>query len=138
MPITIQATEGVMPPSAESKLFADVSETFLKLHNLSGNAFITPNVIGEVNVIEKGRSFAGGKPADIVIIELKVPSFGLASAEQKQAFVAETTDLVVKASGGRQPRNRIYVNMVYAVDGLWGIGGKTYTNAELGEAVSKG
>lgn len=138
MPITIQATEGVIPASAEQKLFADVTDTFLKLHNLAGNKFITPNVIGEVNVIEKGRSFAGGKPDDIVIIELKVPSFVLASLEQKQAFVAQTTDLVVKASGGRQPKNRIYVNMVYAVDGLWGIAGKTYTNAELGEAVSKG
>jgi hypothetical protein len=27
--------------------------------------------------------------------------------------------------------------MVYAVDGLWGIGGKAYTNADLLDAVSK-
>ena len=138
MPITILATEGVFAPMAEQKLFAEVTDAFLKLHNLSGNKFLMPNVIGEVSIIEKGRSFAGGKPDDIVLVELKVPSFVLASLEQKQAFVAQTTDLVVKASGGRQPKNRIYVNMVYAVDGLWGIAGKTYTNAELGEAVSKG
>ena len=27
--------------------------------------------------------------------------------------------------------------MVDAVDGLWGIAGKAYTNAEIGEAVSR-
>ena len=138
MPITIQATEGVFPPQAERRLFADVTDAFLKLHNLSGNKFLTPNVIGEINILEKGRSFAGGKPDNIVIVELKVPSFVLGTLEQKQGFVAETTDLVIKASGGKQPRDRVYVNMVYAVDGLWGIAGKTYTNAELGEAVSRG
>ena len=138
MPITIQATEGVFSAAAEQKLFHDVTDAFLKLHNLGGNKFMTPNVIGEVNTIPKGRSFSGGKAENIVIVELKVPSFVLATPEQKQAFVAETTDLVVAASGGKHPKNRTYVNMVYAVDGLWGIDGRAYTNAELGEAVSKG
>ena len=138
MPITIQATEGVFPVAAEQTLFGAITDAFLKLHKLSGNRFMTPNVIGEISIIPKGRSFSGGKPDDIVIVELKVPSFVLASPEQKQAFVAETTELVVAASGGKHPKNRTYVNMVYAVDGLWGIAGKAYTNSELGDAVRKG
>jgi phenylpyruvate tautomerase PptA (4-oxalocrotonate tautomerase family) len=135
MPIQIIATEGVIPVSAEAGLFAAVTDTFLKLHNILGNAFMTPNVIGEFSVIPKGRTFAGGKPDDIVIVELKAPSFALETPEQKRMFVGEVTDLVVKATGGEHPRDRIYVNMVYAIDGLWGIGGKAYTNADLGTAI---
>ncbi|MEI8146410.1 MAG: 4-oxalocrotonate tautomerase [Alphaproteobacteria bacterium] len=138
MPITVFATEGVLPAAAEQQVFCDITDAFLSLHNLSGNKFLTPNVIGEVTIIPKGRSFAGGKPDNIVVVELKVPSFVLNSPEQKQGFVAQATDIVFKAAGGRHPRNRIYVNMVYAVDGLWGIEGQAYTNAQLGEAVAKG
>lgn len=135
MPLQIIATEGVIPVSAEQELFAAVTDTFLKLHNVLGNAFMTPNVIGEFSIVPKGRTFAGGKADDIVIVELKAPSFALETAEQKQAFVAEVTDLVVKATGGKHSRDRIYVNMVYAIDGLWGIAGKAYTNADLGAAI---
>ena len=137
MPITVLATEGVLSAQAEKDVFAGLTESFLKLHNLTGNSFMTPNVIGEISTIAKGKSFAGGKPGDLVIVELKVPSFALASPEQKQAFVGEATEIVHAATGGKHPRDRIFVNMVYAVDGLWGIGGKAYTNDELGAAVAR-
>jgi hypothetical protein len=137
MPITVLATEGVLSPAAEATLFQDLTSAFLRNHNLAGNAFLTPNVIGEIDTIPKGKSFAGGQPNDIVIVELKVPSFALSSPEQKQAFLAEATDYVVKASEGRIPRDRVFVNTVYTVDGLWGIGGRAYTNVELGEAVAR-
>jgi phenylpyruvate tautomerase PptA (4-oxalocrotonate tautomerase family) len=135
MPITVIATEGVLSAQAEREVFANLTESFLKLHNLSGNAFMTPNVIGEVSIVPKGKSFSGGKPDDLVIVELKVPSFALSSPQQKQAFIGEATEIIEAATGGKHPRDRIFVNMVYAVDGLWGIGGNAYTNAELGEAV---
>lgn len=136
MPITIQATEGVLSPAAGQQLFADLTDAFLRLHGLAGNAFLTPNVIGEINEIPAGRSFAGGQPANIVVVELKVPSFVLAAPEQKEAFIREATNLVHQASGGKQPRERIWVNMVYTVDGLWGIAGRAYTNVQLGAAVA--
>lgn len=135
MPIQIIVTEGVLTASAEKEVFAAVTDTFLKAHNLLGNDFMTPNVIGEVTTVPKGRSFSGGKPADIAIVELKVPSFALASPEQKNGFVADVTDIVLKASGGRLAKEHIFVNMVYAIDGLWGIGGKAYTNEQLLNAV---
>lgn len=137
MPITVQATEGLLSTAAEQALFAELTELFLQHHALSGNAFLAPNVIGEVNTIPQGRSFAGGRPASIVIVELKVPSFALATDAQKAAFVADATAAVERAAGGRLPRGRIYVNMVYAVDGLWGIGGRAFSNAALIEAVSR-
>lgn len=137
MPITVFATGGVFSQSQQQDVFASLTNAFLRLHNLSGNKFHTPNVIGEFNIISKGRSYSGGKPADIVIVELKVPSFALDSAEQKQAWIAESTGIVLAAAGGQVAREPVYANMVYAVDGLWGIGGRAYTNKELTDAVAR-
>jgi phenylpyruvate tautomerase PptA (4-oxalocrotonate tautomerase family) len=137
MPITVHATQGVLSETAEREVFAELTNCFLRHHQLNGNQFMTPNVIGEISIIPKGRSFAGGAPADIVVVELKVPSFALGDPAQKAAFVADATDIVHAATGGQQPKDRIFVNMVYAVDGLWGIAGKAYSNSDLLEAVSR-
>lgn len=136
MPITVFATEGVLTEAAEAKVFSDLTDAFLRHHKLTGNSFLTPNVIGEINTIPAGKSFAGGRRADIVIIELKVPSFALSETAQKEAFVADATDIVHRSTGGKHPKERIFVNMVYAIDGLWGISGKAYSNADLLDAVS--
>ncbi|MFZ3087819.1 MAG: hypothetical protein WA123_07115 [Methylotenera sp.] len=136
MPLQIIATDGIFTEPNEKEVFAAVTESFLKHHNLVGNKFMTPNVIGEITIVPRGRTFAGGKPDNLVIIEIKAPSFALTSQEQKQAFVMEVTEAALKSSSGRVSRERVYVNMVYAVDGLWGIGGRAFTNQELGEAIA--
>jgi hypothetical protein len=41
-------------------------------------------------------------------------------------------------SGGRQPKDRIWVNVVHALEGAWGIAGQAMTVAQLEEAISKG
>ena len=137
MPITLYASEGVLNETAEREVFAELTDIFLKHHNLNGNTFLIPNVIGEISVIPCGKSFAGGQPADIAIVELKVPSFALGTAEQKQGFIADATDAVVRASEGRIARDHIWVNMVYAVDGLWGIEGQAFSNDQLLQSVSR-
>ena len=137
MPINVYATEGILNAETEKAVFSELTNLFLKLHRLDGNRFIRPNIIGEVRRIPAEQSYAGGKQASIVIIELKVPSFALAEPDQREAFVAEATNIVHRASGGQQPKERIWVNMVYAIDGFWGIGGKTYTNDQLIAAVTQ-
>jgi hypothetical protein len=137
MPITLYASEGVLDETAEREVFAELTDIFLKHHNLNGNTFLTPNVIGEISVIPRGKSFAGGQPADIAIVELKVPSFALGTLEQKQGFVADATEAVHRASEGRVRRDHVWVNMVYAVDGLWGIHGQAYSNDQLLQSVSQ-
>lgn len=136
MPVQIIVTEGLLTASAEKEVFKAITDTFLKLHDLTGNAFMTPNIIGEITVVPKGRTFSGGVPTDIAIVEVKSPSFAFGAAEQKQKFVAEVSDIVLKATGGRLSREHVFVNLVYTVDGMWGIAGKAYTNDCLLKAVS--
>ena len=136
MPIQIIVPEGALSPSAEAEAFRKLTELLLRLHGLTGNKFMTPNVIGEVTVAPKGRTFSGGKPADIAIFELKVPSFVLPTQELKDAWISEGTAIIAEATAGRIKRENIFSSVTYAVEGAWGIGGKAFSNAELGTAVA--
>ena len=60
MPIQIIVPEGALTRDAEAEAFRELTELLLRLHGLTGNRFMTPNVIGEVTVVPKGRTFSGG------------------------------------------------------------------------------
>lgn len=136
MPLQVVVSEGILSPEAEKKVFKQLTDLLLRLHGIFGNAFMTPNVIGEIVTIAKGRSFSGGEPKDIAVFELKVPSFVLASKELQDAWIKEGTTIIEIAAEGRVPRERIFANVVHALDGAWGIGGVAYSNAALGEAIA--
>ena len=136
MPLTLIVTEGVLPKQREQDTIAKLSESFLRLHGLAGNKFLTPNVIGHVQVLPNGSTFSGLKPTPVAIVEWLTPSFAFTSSEIQNAYIKEATDIVFAAANGKHPRESIWVNLKYAVDGMWGIGGKAFTNAELGAAVA--
>ena len=136
MPIQIIVPEGVLTADAEAEAFKKLTDLLLRLHGLSGNKFMTPNVIGEVTVVPKGRTFSGGARADIAVFELKVPSFVLPTQELKNAWISEGTTIIERAAEGRIKREHIFANVSYAVDGGWGIGGEAFSNAALGSAVA--
>jgi len=137
MPVQIIMTEGLISKETAQKLHKDVGEVFLDVHGISGNTFMLPNVIGEVIFVDKDLTFSGGEVKNIAIVELRVPSFTFGEQEQKDTFVTRVTDIVLKATDGKLPIENIWVNAVYAVEGIWGIAGKAYTNEELGEAIGK-
>lgn len=137
MPLQLIVSEGVLPNGAEATVFKGLTELLLELHGISGNAFLAPNIIGEVVVVEKGRTFAGGMPGDIAIFELKAPSFVLAEAALQAAWIERGTGIIERAAEGRIAKDRIYANVVHALDGAWGIAGIAYSNTVLGERISQ-
>jgi len=138
MPLTLTLTEGVLPKGQEKLAFSRLCDAMLKWHGLSGNKFLTPNVVGSIHVLPEHQTFSGSKEAPVAFVEWKVPSMTFATRELQLGYIAEATDIVHEMSGGRQPKEHIWVNVVHAVDGAWGIGGVAMTNAELGEAVAQG
>ncbi len=138
MPLTLIVTEGVLAKDQEQATISRLSEAFLKLHVLTGNKFFTPNVIGHISVLPRDSTFAGMKSTPVAIVEWLTPSFAFATREVQNAYVAEATEIVYQACDGQHPKEHIWVNLKYAVDGMWGIAGKAYTNAELGEAAARG
>jgi phenylpyruvate tautomerase PptA (4-oxalocrotonate tautomerase family) len=138
MPISVQVTKGLLTPTGEREVFPLVADALLKVHGLSGNRFMTPNVIGHVVVSTESESYVGGKPQSLAIVEVKVPGITFPNAEVKQGFVTAVTDIVDRLKAGSHPRERTFVNVSHAVDGTWGIGGKAYSNAELAAEISRG
>ncbi|OQW55004.1 MAG: Tautomerase enzyme [Proteobacteria bacterium SG_bin9] len=136
MPIQVIVPEGILTTDAEAEVFGKLTDLLLRLHGLTGNAFMTPNIIGDVAVVPKGRTFSGGRRADIAVVELKVPSFVLPTQELKNAWVSEVTTIIEQAAQGRIRREHIFANVVHAIDGTWGIGGTAYDNGALGAAIS--
>lgn len=138
MPLTLTLSEGVMQPGTEKAAFARLCDTMLKWHGLSGNKVMTPNVVGSIHIVPKDLTFSGSKEARVAFIEWKVPSFAFNTREIQEGFISEATDIIHEMSDGALPREQIWVNVVHAVDGAWGIGGQAMTNAQLGEAISHG
>jgi hypothetical protein len=138
MPLTLTATEGVFPKGTEKQVFQRLCAAMLKWHGLTGNRAMTPNVVGSINILPKELTYAGLDESMVVFIEWKMPSFAFSTREILQGYVAEATQIAVEASGGKQPVERIWVNVLHAVDGAWGIAGSALTNQQIGEAVSQG
>lgn len=138
MPLTLTLTEGVLPPGSESTAVSRLTEAMLKWHGLLGNTVMTPNVTATVHVLPKTSTFSAGKPFAGAWVEWKVPGIAFANREVQQGFFTDATNIIQELSGGRQPRETIFVNVVHAVDGAWSLNGHAVTNAELGAAVAQG
>jgi phenylpyruvate tautomerase PptA (4-oxalocrotonate tautomerase family) len=136
MPISIQVTRGLLTPEGERTIFSRISGALLEAHGLVDNEFMKRNVIGHLVVTEEARSFVGGAPASLAIVEVKVPSVTFRDRATQEAFVANVTNIVDELKAGGHPPSRTFVNVTHAVDGAWGIAGKAYTNGDLSAAIA--
>lgn len=138
MPLTLTLTEGVLPKGSEKIAFASLSDAMLKWHGLTGNKVMTPNVVGSLHVLPAENTFSGSGEAPVAFIEWKVPAFAFANREIQIGYIKEATNIIHEMSGGKLPKESIWVNIVHAVDGAWGIAGEAMTNQQLGEAIAQG
>jgi hypothetical protein len=97
---------------------------------------MTPNVVGTVQVLPKGSTFSGMEETPVVFVEWKVPSFAFADRQIQEGYFEEATTIIHDLSGGKQPRDRIFINVVHAVDGAWNFNGRAATNQQIGAAVA--
>ncbi|MDI1275848.1 4-oxalocrotonate tautomerase [Methylobacter sp.] len=138
MPLTLTLSKGVLSLGAEKQAVAQITDAMLKWHGLTGNKVMTPNITATVHVLPRESTFSGGKEFSGAWVEWKTPSFAFASREIQQGFFADATNIIHELSGGKQPKENIYVNVVHTVDGAWNLDGQAMTNEQLGEAISKG
>ena len=138
MPLTLTLTEGVLPRGLEKTAFLRLSESLLKWAGLTGNKFMTAAVVGSINVIPEEHTYSGLQNNPVVFIEWKVPGIALTDRDVQIGYIAEATQIIHEMSGGRQPKERIWVNVVHAVDGTWGVNGQAMTNEQLGAAIAQG
>jgi hypothetical protein len=136
MPLTLILTEGVIPKGQETVALARLSELMLKWHGLVGNEVIKPNLIGSFQVLP--HTVSGMKETPLAIIEWKVPSFAFTDRNVQVGYFEEATNLIHEMSGRRQPKDRIFINVVHTVDGAWNWEGKAMTNNEIRDRIAAG
>ena len=136
MPLTLTLTAGVLPKGQEKLAYQRLSAAMLKWHGLAGNKLMSANVIGSIHVMDPDQTFTGQEETPVVFIEWKVPSFAFTDRKVQEGYFAEATEIIHEMSGGRQPKDRIFINVVHAVDGAWNFQGRAMTNAEIGAAVT--
>lgn len=136
MPLTLTLTEGVLPPGQEKVAFSRLSDAMLKWHGLAENEAMKRNIVGSIHLVPKEHTYSGSKEASVAFVEWKVPSFAFASREVQIGYTEEATDIIHALSGAQHPKDRIWVNVVHAVDGAWGIAGVALTNAQLGAGAA--
>lgn len=138
MPLTLTLTEGVLPLGSEKQAVIQLSDAMLERHGLKGNTVMTPNITATVHVLPKSATFSGGKEFSGAWVEWKVPSFAFSDRAVQRGYFDDATNIIHELSGGKQPKDNIYVNVVHTVDGAWNFDGRAMTNTEIGEAISKG
>lgn len=138
MPLTLTLTEGVLPQGHEKLAFRRLAEAMLRWHGLAGNRFMTAAVIGSIHVLPKDATYAGLVENPVVFIEWKVPPVAFAQREIQLGYIDEVTSIIHDMTGGRHPKDKIWVNVIHAVDGTWGIAGQAMTSEQLGAAIAGG
>jgi len=138
MPLTLTLTAGVLPAGQEKTAFTRLAAAMLKWHGLTGNKFMTAAVIGSINLLPPEHTYAGLQENPVVFIEWKVPPVAFVQRDVQIGYVAEATQIIHDMSGQRHPKERIWVNVVHAVDGTWGIGGEAMDVTQLGAAIARG
>jgi len=136
MPLTLTITEGVLAKGSEAQAIQELIDAMLESHGLTGNSVMTPNITATLHILNESQTFSGGKPFSGAWIEWKVPSFAFSDRKVQLQYFKKATDIIEKLSGYSQDRDKIYVNVVHAVDGAWNFDGQAMTNEQIIQAIS--
>jgi phenylpyruvate tautomerase PptA (4-oxalocrotonate tautomerase family) len=137
MPITVTAPRGVLTAEGERRILPRLTAELIDVSGLTGNSFFEPIVGGTVHVLDPEDIYAGGRPAPIVMVELKLPAPGLPTLESRTAFIERATAVVAELTIEEHDSNSTWINVLNAPDGAWGIGGRSWTNEALGAAIGE-
>jgi hypothetical protein len=124
MPITVTAPRGVLTPAGERQILPQLTAALLEASGQTGNAAFAAMVGGTVHVLDPADIYAGGANRPVVMVELKLPQVGLATRDARAAFITAATDIVDALTVPDHDRDDTWVNVLNALDGAWGIGGR--------------
>ena len=136
MPITVTAPRGVLTAHGEREILPRLTAALAEASGLTGNSFFTSAIGGTVHILPPEDVYAGGINRPLVLVELKLPNVGLNTIQARTAFITAATDLVETLTVPGHDRQDIWVNILNAPDGGWGLGGTVYTGDDLIAAVT--
>lgn len=131
MPITVTAPRGVLTPTGEREILPRLSAALIEESGATGNRFLTALVGGTVQVLEPEHIYAGGANRLVVMVELKLPNIGLPTVDARASYIATAIDIVLDLSVPGHSPHDVWVNILNAPDGAWGVAGRAWTGDQL-------
>ena len=138
MPITVTAPRGTLTPEGEREILPRLTAALTEISGQTGNSFFTSIVGGTVHLLDPDDVYAGGVNRPVVMVELKLPDIGLADQSSRASFIAGATDIVRELTTPGHDDQYIWVNILNARDGAWGVAGRALTNEDLAAATTAG
>lgn len=131
MPITVTAPHGTLTQTGEREILPRLTAALIEVSGVTGNSFFTPIVGGTVHLLDPRDIYAGGINRPVVMVELKLPNIGLPTVEARAALITAATDIVLDLTVSGHDRDDVWINVLNAPDGAWGIGGHAWTGEAL-------
>jgi len=138
MPITVTAPRGQLTALGEREIVPELTAVLLEATSATGNEFLTSIIGGTLHLLDPEDVYVAGKNQPLILVEVKLPAVALSSEATRATFIAAATDVVERLTVAGQDRGLIWVNVVHAAEGGWGLGGRAYTGADLIAAAENG
>lgn len=137
MPITVTAPRGRLTPEGEREILPRLTTALAEVTGVRDQPAMLATIGGTVHLLDPADVYAGGEPAPLVLVELKLPQVALTGLDTRAAFIERATAIVDALTVDGHTPQHTWVNVLHAADGAWGIGGVSLTNAAL-EAAAAG
>lgn len=135
MPFTVIAPRGVLTETGERHLIPQLIDALIESSGLNGNTFFTPVVGGHLHLLDPEHVHTGGVNRPVLLIELKLPGIGLPTPQDRAAFITTATSIAADHVVPGHSPDDIWINISYAAESGWGIGGVAYSNDALIAAI---
>jgi phenylpyruvate tautomerase PptA (4-oxalocrotonate tautomerase family) len=129
MPLDLYVPKGSLAPEKRATLASALTESLLKWTDASDDDAIRANVSVWVHELPADAVNAGGRPAKVARLDIKVPTVALTTQERRQGVIADASTIVQQAAA--VPFERVWVIVSHAIDGGWGIDGRAFSEDDF-------
>src|ERR1017187_1273060 len=129
--IDVYAPEGMFLNETGPEVLQRLAECLLRWTDASDIPLARDNAGAYLHVLPAPYVTAGGKPASVVRVDVRLPEVVLSTIERRRGFIADATQIVSSLRVDAHEITRTWITVSNTADGGWGIDGHGLTNAEL-------
>jgi phenylpyruvate tautomerase PptA (4-oxalocrotonate tautomerase family) len=131
MPIDLVVPRDSLAEGSRATLAGELTESLLEWTDATEVSFIRANVGVYIHELPANAVNAGGNPANVARIDVKVPTIALSTQERRQGFTQAATAIIRNAASPGRAFERVWVIISHATEGGWGIDGRALTTEDL-------
>ena len=129
--IDVYVVDETFEQAQAGELLARLTEALLRWTDAAEIPLARDNAGAFLHRLPSTSVMAGGRPAKVARIDVRLPEVVLSTIERRAGFIRDANEIVQGLSGADGDRIRTWVTVSNTVDGGWGMNGHALTNADL-------